>query len=103
MKKITRWQIAFLIAYPIFHIALSVLSLLIGVMMVGLGPADTPEQEPTHGQLIVGDACFIICRILWAPVYILKLPHGYDWTWIGLTGVLYGFIILFLYKLIRKR
>lgn len=100
MKKITRWQIAFLIAYPILHIALIILFMYIAVTMGGIGFADTPEQEPTRRQLIVADVCFVICEILWAPVYVLKLPYSYNWAW---TGVLYGFVILFLYKLIRKR
>ena len=111
MKKITRKQIIFLIVYPIVHIALSVIFVML-ILMVGGGfnlDGDTPP--PTYLQQIIKAISTCAVYVLWAPIFILKdifhirlsTAGQLDYLWIGLTGVLYGFTGLFLYKLIRKR
>jgi len=101
MKKLTHLQIAFLVAYPIFHVVLSIIFFFIKILMVGIAP-DTPEELPSHGQLIIANICDYALNILSSPIYFLD-PPGHVYFWLGLNGLLYGCVILFLYKLIRKK
>jgi len=111
MKKITRWQITFLIVYPIIHIVLSVIFVVVILATGGGFDIDGDTPPPTYLQQIIEAISTFVVYVLWAPIFILKevfrirlsTTGQLDYLWIGLTGVLYGFIILFLYKLIRKR
>ena len=108
MKKITRGQIIFLIAYPIIH-GLSVA--LLWYAAVSIISFEEFEFDSTKTPSIVQISVWYALKLLCLPFDILSrlsiLPPKFDnitvWIITILTGVLYGFVILFLYKLIRKR
>lgn len=111
MKKIARKQFIFLIVYPIIHIVLSSIFVMVGLAMGGGFDIDGDTPPPTCLQQIIETISTFAVYILWAPIFILtdifhihlSTAGQLDYLWIGLTGVLYGFIILFLYKLLWKR
>ena len=111
MKKITRNQIIFLIVYPIIYILLSLIFVMLILTVGGGFNLDGDTLPPNCLQKTIELISTFIVYVLWAPIFILRdvfhirLPTAgqLDYLWIGLTGVLYGFIILLLYKLIRKR
>ena len=105
MKNITGKQIVFLLLYPVLHCALSFVFLMMAIS-TGLGPGDAGDPPVTRGQEIASAVGHFILQILWVPINaarnmgVRRLP-GSDWLWIALSGVLYGFVLLAIYRLFK--
>ena len=107
MKKINRNQVIFLIIYPLIHCALSYVFVMMALNS-GLGPSDNNDQPISHSQELLSNIGNFMLNVLWAPINLMdhmgvrsSLPY-IDWLWIFLTGILYGFLILIIYKRIKK-
>ena len=113
MEKLTKKQKIFLIIYPFLH-CLS--TLLFFTMTLATGQDGCPETDPPitwYGEVISTIGNFFAC-ILLAPVFLLEkagvklhaypppayIPYLYI---IFLTGIWYGYIMVYTYKFLRKK
>jgi len=106
--KFTRKQILFLISYPIVHVVLSGVFLLMAISTGFMH--DDENWHPTRLQEITSAVGGFMIKILWAPIFLWKRSGGFvshhtlgEYSSIFLCGVLYSFIILMIYKKIYRR
>ena len=104
MKSHSRNQIVFLVLYPILHCGMSLVFLMMTIN-TGLGPGEVGDAPATSAQEIVSSIGHFMLLVLWAPIYLaatlgVRLP-GSDWIWIALTGLLYGYLVLLLFRKLR--
>ena len=105
MVKVTKQEVIFLVLYPVLHCALSFVFLMMAIS-TGLGPGDAGDPPVTQGQEVASKIGSVLLQVLWLPINlahkvgIRHLP-GSDWLWIALTGVLYGFALLAIYRLLK--
>ena len=108
MEKLTKKQKIFLISYPLLHCFAVILFLMMAVCRGFL--CGTEETTITTQQEIISAIGGFFINILLIPFFLLekigvKLPHPVysEYLYMFLIGIVYGYIMLYTYKFLRKR